>query len=107
MKGSIKEGYMPRQRRQHTPEFKREAVRLVCESGNGLNQTARDLGIHRSILSRWVHNASTEGSDAFRGHGNRTALEQENATLHRRIRVLEEERDILKKAATWFAKESQ
>lgn len=109
MKGSIEEGrrHMPQQRRQYTEEFKREAIRLAREGGLGPTQVARDLGINRTMLSTWIRKAGTEGTDAFRGHGNRTALEAENAALLRRIRVLEEERDILKKAATWFAKESR
>lgn len=98
---------MANKRRVHTPEFKREAIRLASQSGMGVNRTARDLGINRSMLSRWIHDAATEGADAFRGHGNPTAIEAEHAALLRRIRVLEEERDILKKAATWFAKESR
>lgn len=98
---------MPQSRRQYTEEFKREAIRLACHSGLGTTRVAQDLGINRTMLNGWIRKAGTEGTDAFRGHGNRTALEQENATLLRRIRVLEEERDILKKAATWFAKESR
>lgn len=96
---------MPPSRRQHTEDFKREAVRLARQ--NGVGQVARDLGLNRSMVSRWIHESRVAGSDAFRGHGNRPAMEAETAALLRRIRVLEEERDILKKAATWFAKESR
>ena len=94
-------------RKQYTKEFKREAVRLCCEPGKGPSQVAYDLGINRSMLSTWIRASSTEGDDAFRGHGNLTAEESELASLKRRLRVVEEERDILKKAAIWFAKESE
>ena len=71
------------------------------------SQVARDLGIHRSMLTTWISQAQSAGGDAFRGNGNRTELEAENASLRRRLRIAEEERDILKKAATWFAKQSE
>ena len=82
-------------RRQYTQEFKREAIRLSTQPGMGLSQMAQDLGINRTMLSTWIRTAATEGGDAFRGHGNRT-VEEEVSTLRRRVRVLEEERDILK-----------
>jgi transposase len=107
MKGSTEEGKMATPRRQYTEEFKREAIRLAGQPGLGPTQVAKDLGINRTMLSTWIRQAATAGGDAFRGNGNRTALELENFTLKRRIRVLEEEREILKKAATWFAKESR
>ncbi len=107
MKGIIEEGKRVKPRRQYTQEFKREAIRLSRQPGMGPSQVAKDLGINRTMLSTWIRAADTEGGDAFRGHGNRTELEAENAALKRRVRVLEEERDILKKAATWFAKQSE
>lgn len=107
MKSAIKGEQMKQSRRQYTKEFKQEAVRLAQQPGMRINQIARDLGINRTMLSSWIRKSLTEGGDAFRGHGNRKELEQENAVLKRRLRVLEEERDILKKAATWFAKESE
>ena len=94
-------------RRQYPKAYKREAVRLSHDPSTRPSPVARELGISRSLLSSWVAAASSEGADAFRGHGKRKALEAENAALQRRIRVLEEERDILKKAAPWFAKESE
>lgn len=94
-------------RRQYTKEYKREAVRLSRDPSTSASQVARDLGLSRSLLSSWGEAASTEGSDAFRGQGKRKAMEAEIASLKRRNRVLEEERDILKKAATWFAKQSE
>ena len=94
-------------RRQFTKEFKLEALRLCEQPGMSVSQVARDLGIHRGMLYAWSQQLKESPEEAFRGHGKRTRLESENAALKRRIRVLEEERDILKKAAAWFAKESQ
>jgi transposase len=107
MKGRIEGDWRMKPRRQYTKEFKREAVRLSQQPGKGPARVAQELGISRSMVCMWITKAQSEGPDAFRGHGNRTELEAENAALQRRIRVLEEERDILKKAATWFAKQSE
>ncbi len=94
-------------RRQYTKEFKLEALRLCEQPDMGPSQVAEDLGINRGMLHAWAKQLKESPKEAFRGHGTRTELEGENAALKRRIRVLEEERDILKKAATWFAKESE
>ncbi len=107
MKGSLREGKMVKTRRRYTAEFKREAIALCGKPGMGPSQVAQDLGINRTMLSTWIRKSEIEAGDAFRGNGNRTALVAENESLKRRVRVLEEERDILKKAATWFAKESE
>jgi transposase len=107
MKAIIEGKTGKRARRQYTKEFKLEALRLCHQPGMGPSQVAEDLGINRSLLSSWAKQMKDSPKEAFRGHGTRTELEGENAALKRRIRVLEEERDILKKAATWFAKESE
>ncbi len=107
MKGIIEEGKRVKPRRQYTQEFKREAIRLSRQPGMGPSRVAKDLGINRTMLSTWIRQAQSDGGDAFRGHGNRTELEAEVVALRRQNRVLEEERDILKKAATWFAKQSE
>ena len=108
MKGIIEEGRpVPKRRQQYTKEFKREAIRLSRQPGMNQSQVANDLGIHRSLLTHWIAQAKTEGTDAFRGNGNRTALEAEVLSLRRQLRIAQEERDILKKAATWFAKQTE
>ncbi len=73
----------------------------------GFTRAAQDLGIHESLLRSWAKKQSTEGSDAFRGHGRKAALEAEVARLQREVRTLTMERDILKKATAFFAKENQ
>lgn len=107
MGSSHKKGKETKPRRKHSKEFKLEAVRLSQQPGMSVTQVADDLGISRSMLFNWTRKLKTEQSDAFRGNGNRAQLLNENEVLKRKIRQLEMERDILKKAATWFAKESE
>jgi transposase len=92
-------------RRQFTKEFKEGAVRLVTEQGRTISDAAQSLGISPWTMSRWIKAARAEGADAFRGHGQRTPLEQENFELRQKVKQLEEERAILKKAAAYFARE--
>jgi transposase len=88
-----------KERKQFTKEFKEGAVRLVTEEGRTIGDAAQSLGISPWTMSRWVKAARAEGWDAFRGQGQRTPQEQELFELRRKVRQLEEERAILKKAA--------
>ncbi len=88
-----------KERKQFTKEFKEGATRLVTEQGRTIGDAAQSLGISPWTLSGWIKAARTEGADAFRGHGQRPPLEQENFELRQRVKQLEEERAILKKAA--------
>ncbi len=92
-----------KQRKQYTKEFKQGAVRLVTEQGRSISDAATSLAIPAWSLSRWVRAAKEQGKDAFRGNGNPTGQEQEIADLRRRVKQLEEEKEILKKAAAYFA----
>jgi transposase len=88
------------QRKQYTPEFKREAIRLVTQGGVSMARAARDLGVSRSLLGKWKRQIEAEaqvGLRAFPGHGN--PADEELVRLRRENAVLREERDILKKAA--------
>lgn len=96
---------MEQVRRKFTKEFKEEAVNLVTKGGRRLCDVALSLGIHDSTLVRWVKAHQTQGSDAFRGHGKRTAQEQEDWKLRRKIRELELEVEFLKKVSRYFAKD--
>lgn len=84
-----------RKRRSYTKEYKQEAVRLAKEIS--ARQAAIDLGIHVTMLRDWIRKSGIEGQDAFRGQGNRTAVEAEMARMRREISVLKQEREILKK----------
>ena len=94
-------------RRRHTREFKIEAVRLVTEKGLGVAQVARDLGIDRSLLTKWKLELGADPAHAFPGKGRLKPLEEEVARLRRENSTLRLERDILKKATAFFAKESR
>jgi transposase len=89
--------------KQYTDEFRGEAVRLVLESKVSLAQVARDLGVSGWTLRGWVkkHREKCGVSSPAR----RESLEEENRRLKREVAILRQERDILKKAAAYFAKE--
>lgn len=93
-----------KERKQFTKEFKEGAVRLVTEQGRTISDAAQSLGISPWTMSRWLKAAKNEGSDAFRGQGQRPPQEQEIYELRQQVRQLEEERAILKKAAAYFAR---
>ena len=91
-------------RKKYTEEFKAEAVRLVCESGKPIAQLARELGISANLLYRWrgeEHRATSLGTTRTAlkaGHEELVRLKRENETLRK-------ERDFLKSAAAYFARE--
>ncbi len=89
------------ERRVFTEEFKREAVRLLETSGRTIAQTAEDLGVGLSTLTRWKRIYREAGSSSV-PHDNIT---QELVRLRKENSVLRQEREILKRAATFFAKE--
>lgn len=89
-------------RRKFSKEYKLEAVRLAEQ--HGFQQASESLGIDKSSLYQWRKQLQSEGSEAFRGNGNRTALEEDNRQLRLEIRRLREEAEILKKASAYFAK---
>ena len=98
---------MARKRRVYSTEFKLEAIRLL-ESGNlKVSEVARDLDIGHSVLRAWRRKYSKQGPDAFPGQGKVSDVETENRRLRKELAQLKQERDFLKKAATFFAKESE
>ena len=94
------------QRRKFSREFKLEAVKLVVERGVGFAQAARDLDLHVNVLRKWVREQAADPQQAFPGHGQMKPEQLEIAQLKREVLRLKAERDILKKAAAYFAKES-
>ena len=97
---------MATQRRRFSREFKVEAVRLVLERGVSAAQAARDLGIHINVLRNWVREQRADPTYAFPGNGQQKPEDAEITQLKREVARLKMERDILKKAAAYFAKES-
>lgn len=89
-------------------EFKLEAVRLLERGDKPASDIARELGIKRNQLYKWQEQLAAKGEAAFPGHGRRTAdKDAEIARLKDELERVEEERDILKKAARYFAKGSK
>ena len=93
-------------RRTFSREFKVEAVRLVAERGVSIAQAARDLDVHENLIRKWVKDFAADPRDAFPGHGQMKPEQQELERLRREVARLKAERDILKKAAAYFARES-
>ena len=92
-----------RTRPPYPAAFRAEAVQLVRGGGRSLAQAAKDLGIHHETRRAWVKQADIDGG---RRDGLTTEERAELARLRRENRVLQEEREILKKAAAFFARES-
>ena len=93
-----------RPRRSFSEEFKRDTVALVRSSGKSIGEVARDLDLTESALRLWVRQADID--DGTR-HGLTTAERDELARLRKENRVLREERDILKRATAFFARETR
>lgn len=93
---------MPRTRPPYPPQFRREAVELL-RSGVALKQVAADLGVSEQTLRNWRRQQDV---DAGRAEGLTSAEREELRALRRRVRRLEQEREILKKAAAFFARET-
>ena len=94
------------ERRKFTREFKLEAVRLIKDRGVSYVQASQDLNVHPSQLRDWVKKLSEDPQHAVPGHGQMKPEQLEIVRLKREVAKLKAERDILKKAAAYFAKES-
>ena len=94
------------QRRKFSGEFKIEAVRLVRDGGVSVAQASRDIDVHENVLRKWVKDFGSDPKQAFRGHGQQKPDQVEIDRLRREVTKLKAERDILKKAAAFFARES-
>ena len=93
-------------RRSFSREFKLEAIKLVRERGVSVALAARDLDVHPNVLRKWVRDFEADPQQAFPGQGKMKPEQLELERLRREVRKLKAERDILKKAAAYFAKES-
>jgi len=96
-------------RQSFSAEFKREAVRLMDQGDKDSAQLARELGIRRNQLYKWQQEIQSYGEAAFPGKGRRSKSTNSTETeqLKARIKRLEEENEILKKAARYFAREPE
>ncbi len=94
-------------RGRYPKEFKLEAVRLLNESARPAADIAREIGVKRTLLYRWRDEMNKKGAaEAFEGSGRPSVEEMsELSRLKRELQIVKEERDILKKAAAYFARD--
>ena len=98
---------MPSKRQQFTREYKIEAVRLCSEGKKPVSQIAKDLGIAAEQLYKWKRDFAADGYAAFPGNGKINSQDEELHRLRRELKRVTDERDFLKKATAFFAKESK
>jgi transposase len=98
---------MADQRRKYPREFKVEAVRRVVDGGETVIEVARSLNLQRNLIYGWLREFEKDAKEAFRGNGKVTSQDEEVRRLRRELSRVTEERDILKKATAFFAKESR
>ncbi len=96
---------MTQKRKHYSKQFKIDAVKLVTEQGYKVSEAARNLGIHHSSLRHWKKQLETDGNQSFPGKGNMTSDKEELYRLRKEVKKLRMEREILKKAAAFFANE--
>lgn len=92
-------------RKKYSKEFKLDAVSLVLDQGYSRAEAARSLGLNSNMLGRWVSEQRTDGGQAFRGNGKLTPEQEEIRKLRSQVKNLKMEKEILKKATVFFAKE--
>ncbi len=96
-----------RRNKTFSKAFKEEAVRLMEQSGRPAAEIAREIGIPRNRLYEWQERIRAKGADAFPGSGRQSGESEQLRRLKRELERVREERDILKKAAAYFARESE
>ena len=97
---------MEKKRRRFSKEYKLEAVRLIVEEGRRISELSRELGVGVNSLARWKRKYAEGKIDPFPGKGRLSPEDAELRRLKRENEVLRMERDILKKAAAIFSKDS-
>lgn len=94
-------------RKKYSKEFKLDAVSLVLEQDYSRIEAARSLGINANMLGRWVKELHTEDGQAFRGNGKLTPEQEVIRGLKSQVKMLQMEKDILKKATVFFVNETK
>ena len=96
------------ERKQYTKEFKLDAISLVVDQGLTIAEAARSLEINANMLGRWIKESQVDGNgQAFRGNGKLTPEQEEIRNLKLQIKQLKLERQILKEATVFFARETK
>ncbi len=94
-------------RKKYSKEFKLDAVSLVLEQNYSRTEAARSLEINTNMLGRWVKESQSDNGQAFRGNGKLTPEQEEIRALKTKVKKLQMEKDILKKATVFFAAETK
>lgn len=94
-------------RKKYSKEFKLDAISLVTEQGYSRSEAARSLSINPTILNRWIKENESDDGQAFRGNGKLTSEQLEIRRLREENKRLKMEKEILKKAAAFFAQETK
>ena len=94
-------------RKKYSKEFKLDAVSLVLDQGYTVTEAAKSLEVNRSVLQRWIKEFESDDGQAFRGSGKLTPEQAEIRRLKEENRRLKMEKEILKKATVFFAKETR
>ena len=94
-------------RKRYSKEFKLDAISLVFEQGYSRAEAGRSLSINPNVLARWIKEHESEDSQSFRGNGKLTADQLEIRRLREENKRLKMEKEILKKAAAFFAQETK
>jgi transposase len=96
-----------KERKKYTKEFKLDAVSLVLEKNYTQAEASKSLDINANVLGRWIKEFQSDDGQAFRRNGKLTPEQDEIRKLKAQVKRLEMEREILKKATVFFAKETK
>ncbi len=96
---------MGKPRKKYSREFKMEAVKMVLEQGRAVREVAEGLGVSETVLHRWKSKYLADGEHAFPGKGRLKPDDEELRRVRRELFKVKQERDILKKAMAYFAKD--
>lgn len=95
------------QRKKYSKEFKLDAISLVIEQNYSRAEAAKSLGVRSELIGRWIREYRDDDGQAFRGNGKLTSEQSEVRQLKAQVKTLEMEKEILKKATVFFAKETK
>jgi transposase len=98
---------MSEKRRTYDKEFKRSAVKMILEGGMSVNRVSKDLGVNENSLHNWKRAYLEDQQNAFPGKGRMKPEEEELRKLKKELQIVKMERDILKKAIAFFAKQKE
>jgi transposase len=98
---------MSEKRKTYDKEFKLSAVKMIVEGGMGVSRISKDLGVNENSLYKWKRVYLEDQQDAFPGKGKMKPEDEELKNLKKELTIVKMERDILKKAIAFFAKEKE